>query len=279
MSLGDAILVETGEVLDHYGLNYDLSKGVQMMGKSRLFCMFVSALVISLSLSACGGGGGGGGETTAAPTPTTTPTPIGTAVSLATIKGFFMGTAPAGSQMSFELTGSDTAGNTFSETLSFASDGPTTFEGNNVTKCRVLDTLRSTADGSSITDITTRYYLTSDGYLYKMVSSSGETAVPTAQTLLPDIAHVGDFGNRWNLTIPSTGAFTFSYQSSTWKLEADINGKSKFKFSSTTTTAGGVIQALSDTTYYLDSAGNPYKVSSTLITNKIHLTMSGNRSQ
>lgn len=59
----------------------------------------ITALIALVFLSGCGGGGGG--------TPAT-PTPAGTTVSLAAAKGYQTGTAPAGSQLSFTLTGSDT---------------------------------------------------------------------------------------------------------------------------------------------------------------------------
>jgi hypothetical protein len=239
-----------------------------MMGKSRLFCMFVSALVISLCLLACGGGGGGDA--------TATPTPVGTAVNLATVKGIINGTAAPGSQVSFNIAGSDTTtGQAWTGTYARASDGSTTFESNNVNKVRVLSTLTRTVDGLSASNVTTSYFLMSNNNFYKSVSSSGVTSIPITQTPLPDNARVGDFGNL--MTIRGSNNTT---ETTIWKLEADYNGNSKLTFSfMARDTTTNVVTSLKDDTLYLDSTGNPYKLTMNYMTNSLQLTMSGNRSQ
>lgn len=236
-----------------------------MMRKSHLFFMVVSVPIISFCLSACGGGGGDS---------TGTPTPVGTAVNLTTVKGFYDGTATPGSIAVFNISGSDTTGQAWTGSLSIVSDGPTTFESNNVNQLRSLITLTRTADRFSVSSVTTEYFLISNGNFYKSVSSSGVTAVPSMQTPLPANARVGDFGNLRTVT---TSANTTT--SSIWKLEADYNGNSKITFSSTIVDSGNVIKALEDDTFYLDSIGYPYKISINVISNSVQLTMSGNRSQ
>jgi hypothetical protein len=223
-----------------------------------------SLLIALFFVVSCGGGGGGDS--------TAPPTPVGTAVDLRIVKGFYSGTAAPGSQASFNISGSDSTGQAWTGSLSMVSDGPTTFEGNNVNKRRFLTTLTRTVDGSSASSITTEYYLASNNNFYKSVSSSGVTEVPITQTQLPDNARVGDFGNL--RTLRGSNNITHS---GTWKLEGDYNGNSKITFSHMNQDSSNVITSLEDDTFYLDTTGNPYKYTVTLITNSIHLTMSGNR--
>jgi len=218
-------------------------------------------------LAGCGGGGDGG-------TPQT-PTPAGTAVSLTTFKGFFTGTAAAGSQISFALAGTDTAGNAYSGSITLVSDGPTTFENNSVTKCRSIATLTRTATGVTATNTNTQYFLAANGNFYKSLNSSGETSVPGTQTPIPDTAHVGDANNLWSET-SSDG----TSESITWKLEAEFNGNSKLTFSSTVKDSSNVTTVLEDDTFYLDSTGNPYKYVATIkstATGGTTITLSGNK--
>ena len=218
-----------------------------------------------LFMSACSGGGGD--------ISVNIPTPAGTPVSLTTVKGFFYGTAAPGSQMSFNLSGSDSTGQAWTGSFAMASDGPTTFETNNVYKERVLTSLTRTADGASASGVSTSYFLVSDSSLYKSVSSSGTTAVPTAQTLLPDNVRVGDSGS-----LQTTSRSDNAIETATWKLEGEFNFNSKFTFSFIVRDATtNVVKTLEDDTLYLDSAGKPYKVTMTVVTNSVQLTMAGNR--
>lgn len=213
-------------------------------------------------LFGCGGGGGSG----------TTPTPAGTAVSLTTFKSFFMGTAPAGSQISFNLTGKDSLGNTFNGSFAVVSDNASTFETQNVTNSRVLVTLTNTATGVSASGIETLYFLTSNGNLYKQVSSFGITGVPTAQIQLPDTGHVGDTANLWTLS-ESDG----STETLTWRLDPDVNGNSRLVLSSVTRDSSNAVTDVEDNTFFLDAGGNPFRFSVTVMTGGITLNLAGNK--
>lgn len=223
----------------------------------KIFCLFSAILLF--------GCGGGGGSSTPA-----TPTPVGTTVSMATFKGLYYGTATPGTQMSFTLSGSDSQGNSWTGSFAAVSDGPTTFESQNVTKSRTLVTLQR-GTSTPVTGISSRYFLTSNSTLYKSVSSLGVTSVPTTQTLMPNTIQVGDFDNFLNTTnsdgTTSTG---------TWRLDADFNGNSKFVLSGITRT-GGTVTGLEDDTFYLDSSGNPYRMEISVTVSGVTVTMSGNK--
>lgn len=212
-------------------------------------------------LAGCGGGGGGTG--TAA-----TPTPAGAAVSMATFKGIYYGTGTAGTQIGFTLSGSDLQGNSWTGSITTVSDGATTFESQNVTKSRSLVTLQR-GSGTPVNDITSRYFLASNSNAYKAVSSLGVTSVPTSQTILPDTIHVGDFGDF--LTSSNSDGTT---STTTWKLEPDYNGNSKFTVSAVIKT-GTTVTALEDDSFYLDASGVPYKMSITSTVSGTTITMSG----
>jgi hypothetical protein len=114
--------------------------------------------------------------------------------------------------------------------------------------------------------------LTSNGNLYKGVDSSGATGVPISQSLFADTVLVGDFGNLWviNYSDGTSGSFT-------WKLVADNNGNSKLIISSIIKNANNSVISLEDDTYYLDSAGNPYRLSMTTTIGSTTVTLSGNK--
>jgi hypothetical protein len=224
----------------------------------------LAGLVMAALLFGCGGGGGGG-------TPAT-PTPAGTAVSFATFKGFIIGTAAAGSQVSFNLTGSDSQGSAWTGSLAVVSDGASTFEAQNVTNSRVLTTLTRTATGVTASGIETLYFLTANGNLYKQVSSSGTTGVPAAQTQLPAIGHVGESASLWTLSESDGSTETLA-----WRLDPDVNGNSKLVLSSVTRDGSNAVTTVEDNTFFLDASGNPFRFSVTVTTGGVTVSLAGNR--
>ena len=110
-------------------------------------------VVMMISLAGCGGGGGGAtnpvvANTTSYPTSKILP-------SVAT------------STTSFTLTGSDTSGGSWTGSMQMRGDGPTVFEGQNVTKMSQAITL--TLAGGSTASSTIASYYKSDGVLYKSI--------------------------------------------------------------------------------------------------------------
>jgi hypothetical protein len=91
---------------------------------TRLLSLLVST---GLLLVGCGGGSGA----------TATQTSAGTTVSMVSVKSIFSGTAAAGTQAAFTLSGTYLQGNAYTGSFSVISDGATTFENQNVSKKRV----------------------------------------------------------------------------------------------------------------------------------------------
>lgn len=228
----------------------------------RLGVLVVLSIAAVFVLVGCGGGGGGDSSST--------PTPAGTAVSMATFKGIYYGTATPGTQSSFTLAGSDSQGRSWTGSFAVVSDGPTTFETKNVTKSRILITMQR-GTSTPITGFTSYYFLTSNSTLYKSVSSSGETSVPTSQTVIPDTIHVGDFDNFLNTTNSDGTTGT-----STWRLEAESNGNTKFTISNIEKT-GATITSTEEDSFYLDASGNPYRMEVKATESGVTTTISGNR--
>jgi len=226
----------------------------------RINGLYLLGAVAALAMVSCGGRIGGGGYDT--------PTPAGTAVSMATFKGLMYGTATPGRQMSIKLHGSDSQGNPYTGTYTVVSDGPTTFESQYVTKSRTLVTLQKGSD-NPVTVSSSRYYLFSDNTLYKSVSSLGVTSVPTTQSVIPDIIHVGDVHNFLSIT-NSDGSIT----TTTWIMEPEYHGNTKFILSAAIK-SGDVVTSTEENTYYLDPSGNPYRMKVSLTINGVTINMSG----
>lgn len=224
----------------------------------------VIGFIAATLLFGCGGGGGEG-------TPAT-PTPAGTSVSLATAKAYQAGTAPAGSQLVFTVTGSDTQGSAWTGSFTIVSDGATTFEGKAVTKARNLLTVTRTANAASVSGVVTSYFLVSDGTLYKSIDSFNVIGTPTSQTVIPDSARVGDFGNLWTIAY-SDGTSS----SSTWRLAPDVNGNARLISSTIVKNAANAVTSTEEQTIYLDANGTPFKLDEKVTTNGVTVSLSGSR--
>lgn len=178
-------------------------------------------------------------------------------VSTVALKSYFVGTAAAGSELRFNLKGSDTNGGAWTGSTRLISDGTTVFEEHEVTASRQITTLTYTATGYFYTRTLTRYYLTSDGSLYKVVDANGVTSVPAspAPLAIPDTVYLGDKGSLWDLT-GSDG----SAQSIAWILDGNIfnSNDRRLQFSTSYKASGSAVSTTEQDIYYLTSAGNPY---------------------
>ena len=226
----------------------------------RLFCGLIAAAYIF----GCGGGGGGGTPAVA--------TPVGTTVNLATARAFQTGTAAAGSQLSFALTGSDTQGGAWSGSFTIVSDGATTFENQAVTKARSLITLTRASSGASVTASTDSYFHVSDRSLYKTVDSLNVTGTPTSQASVPDSARVGDSGSLWSIAY-SDGTSS----SSTWRLDPEFNGNSKLTSSTIVKNASNAVSSTEEQTIYLDAGGTPYRLDEKVTVSGVTVSLTGSR--
>ncbi|GFO70030.1 hypothetical protein GMLC_36090 [Geomonas limicola] len=220
----------------------------------------VLLIVVVLGLFGCGGGGGGGG----------TLTPTGTPVNLAAFKAVYIG-ATTGTQYSFPaLVGSDSLGRPWSGSLAVIADGPTTFEGQSVTKRRIQATARL-GSGTPVTETTTAYFLASTGLPYKSVTSTGITYIPTTAANIPSTANVGDFGELG--TYSGSDGTT---ESATWSLAPGINGASKLSFSSAIKSGSTIVSAEVDT-FTLDPNGGVLGLEVSVTISGVTVNMAGSK--
>jgi hypothetical protein len=218
-------------------------------------CIFVMFFVYG-----CGGGGGTGGNI---------PTAMGTPVSLATFKGYFIGYTSAGhAPLRFDLTGSDTQGVAWSGRYTLTAEGLTAFENQVVTKSSVQMT--SNTPVSTISNI--KYFIASNRNLYKITDSLGTLSyVPTNYAMPSSPANVGDYGNLATLAGSDGSTLTIA-----WELSPEFNGNSLLKISSVTRDIFNLTITTNEVdTFYLDRAGTPYKLALNVTTGGVTVTMVG----
>lgn len=218
--------------------------------------------ILMLFFCGCGSSDRGGGSSSV------TPTPSGTQVNLTSVKGVMLGTV-TGSQISIPaLSGTDSAGRLWSGSFSIVADGPTVFEGQNVTKAQSSITLQ-TAGIAPVSSVSTNYFNSSDGSPYKSVSSNGVSEIPTSTFVFPTSVKVGDSG--------SLGAFSSSdgtTSSSTWSCNPGVNGGSLFVVSSIIKT-GSTVTSTEVDTYYLSANGTPTSLTVSATTSGVTVNLSG----
>lgn len=164
---------------------------------------WIMGLLLSVVLGMAGCGGGGGESTTPASANTN---------SYSTAKILPLTVTDT---TSFTLTGSDTSGGSWTGSMQMRGDGPTVFEGQNVSKMSQSVTLRLVG-GSSATSTIASYYKP-DGLLYKTIYSGSVsgTAIQTNSATLPAVFKVGDFlsGPSISLNLNGTSdSVTTTYQ-------------------------------------------------------------------
>jgi hypothetical protein len=163
----------------------------------------VFALIV-LALAGCGGGGGGG--TTGTTTPTQTNFSVAQYTSLNT-----------GDTFTIPLTGTDTAGASYTGSIAANVVGPVTFNGKSVIERDVLINLTKTGVGV-VLSTTEKGYYNSDRTLDEIVFSNGVTATPTSTFPMPTTVQVGSFGGQ-SLSYSNGNSLT-----STWQVAAAGGG-------------------------------------------------------
>lgn len=193
-----------------------------------------SALAVAVfMLTGCGGGGG------SAPSPQPTPPPTNVSTQELT-------TTQTGYSMTFSLSGSDTAGHSYSGSQSFSVIGPTTYENLSVIEKDSLFTLTQQGAGT-FSSLAKQYIKASDHSLYKIYyPATGLTAVPTSQGFLPATINVGDFGLASVLSYSNGNTI-----STNWSVSDGGNGR--LKYTLTGNTNGGLSEADS---LFIDSTGH-----------------------
>jgi len=173
----------------------------------------VLALFASLIVAGCGGGGGGGD----------TGTPIaGNTTTYSTAKLFPLSSTET---TSFTLTGSDNNGGTWSGSWLLRGDGPTVYDGKNVTK--ITQQIRLTLAGASSASSNVTSYYNADRTLYKSVYSGSVSgyAIQTNNFIPPLSYTIGDSVTGPELTTYINGVT--DHQTSSFLVTDGGNGNAK----------------------------------------------------
>ena len=151
----------------------------------------VIASIMVVLLSACGsGGGGGGGSSTSTPAPTPTDTNLA-------FQSFPAGYFSSGYTETYQVTGSDTVGGTYTATLSSTTLAPTTFNGQPAIPVQKLVKITNTQTGAFVSGTGTDYFSTDSGsrMLLGYTDDSAEvTKIGLTMNIIPQSATIDDVG-------------------------------------------------------------------------------------
>ena len=212
----------------------------------RLGIAVVVALSLLLTLG-CGGSGGGSA------TPNTTVYSTAKLTSLTTGSGF-----------SLNLSGSDTAGGTYTGSIQDVVVGPVVINGTTVIEREALISL--TRAGTATSSVVAYYYFNSDGSAYGYVTNTGAGCVSTNSVVMPSTVTVGYFGAGPSMSCSNGTVFT-----STWQVQDGGNGNAKvietLNFNSATSETA---------TYVLSPSGNIVSMTMVLYNvGGVNVTLSG----
>ncbi len=197
--------------------------------------MYKIPLVIffTLVVSACGGG---------SDAPATDPNTIFTL--------FDMNVVKAGTNKSFTISGSDTAGLTYTGTVSLVDRGLTTFMSQSVRRTDFVASIAvgnsgfATATDSVYGDPSTRAVLFKE-------DDTGFTCTSSTSATIPNTAKPGDFGNTSSLTCADG-----STETGAWRLQALTNGQAKLIYTFTYLDSLGNPDGTEEYSYIIDTSGN-----------------------
>lgn len=163
-----------------------------------------------------------------------------------------------GDTVTIPLTGTDTAGGSYTGSFQTNVVGPVTYNGKNVIE---RDSLISLTTNVAVVLINSmKSYYNSDRTLYETVLFSGVTATPTSTFPLPTTVQVGTFGGQ------SLSYSNGDFLTSTWQVTDEGGGNATVTVSSTTNlslsevdtinvTAAGNISSIKEVFYNFPTAG------------------------
>lgn len=194
-------------------------------------------------LSSCGGGGGGSSNST--------PTDPSTVFSLFPSNYFNVGYSKT-----YNLSGTDTLGGTYTGTFAVQTQAQTTFLGTPAIPILAQLQLTNTANHASISNIGTLYWTTSASDRHQLgYSDSSSTTVSASTTAIPQTALINNFGNIGTYT-----ANTGDVSVDSWRLDDGYNGRANLVELSTTRDQYSNLLTSSTTTTLIDTSGNPISI-------------------
>jgi hypothetical protein len=226
-------------------------------------------IIISLGialLSACGSGGGGGDASS-------TPAPVPTDTNIA-FQSFPPSHFSAGYKETYQLTGNDTAGGTYTATISVTTLAQSTFNSQPAIPVQSLVNITNTSTGAFVTGTGTSYFsVDSASRMYLgFTDSDGITHTAVSLNVIPQSAKIGDFG--------TVGTYTGASESTQiiWQLTNANNGLANQVLSETTMISGN-LEFSEETSYVIDQSGNRKSVTAKIYyaDSGITITLSGNK--
>jgi len=197
---------------------------------------FLFLIFSIILLNACGGGGGGSSSDTTQSQSTTYPL-------------FNMEVAKPGVNSSFNLSGSDTEGNTVTVSVLISDRGQTTYNNTSVVQTDTLMTF-TLNNSTVVTQSMTTYSDPNTTAVLAMITDS-ETCVSTTVGALPATSTPGNFGSLGTRLCDDGTTETV-----TWRLEAATDGNAKLIYSFVDKDQFGNIEDSEEDTFTIDENGN-----------------------
>lgn len=225
---------------------------------------FVIASIVVVLLSACGSGGG-----SSTPAPVSAPTDTNLAFQLFPA-GFFSN----GYTETYQLSGSDTDGGTYTATLSTTTQAQTTFNGQPAIPVQSLVKITNTQAGVSVTGTGVGYYSTGSAsrmYLGFTDNTTSTTYAPVSSNVMPQSAKIGESG------VVGTYSGGSETDQITWQLMNANNGLVNL-VENNTTTISGILQSSEEYSFVIDPQGNRKSLTVKIYyADDITVTLSGNK--
>src|SRR3989344_963773 len=237
-----------------------------MFTKYKLVIVFIGLVL----LGACGSGGGGGGDSSSTSTPAPTPTDTNLAFQLFPA-GFFS----SGYTETYQLSGSDTVGGTYTATLSATTQSQTTFNGQPAIPVQSLVKITNTQTGAFVTGTSIGYHSTDSGsrmYLGFTDNTTNTTYTAVSLNVIPQSAKIGDSG------VVGTYSGGGETDQISWQLTNANSGLANLVTNNTTTISGN-LQWSEEHSYVIDQSGNRKSLTVKIYyaDSGITITLSGNK--
>lgn len=230
----------------------------------------VAAVAISFSLflvlTACGGGGGGGGSSTTAPTPTPTNIPF---------QAFPTGFFTQGNTQTFQLSGSDNQGGTYTATFTDTTQAQTTYASQPAIPVQGVVAITNTKTNASFTVTGVDYYTTDINNLMYLGFTDSTSAVftPVSMSIIPKTAMIGQQGDIG--TYSGSGTAAGETDTYTWQLTNANNGLANLIIFDTEM-SGSTFVSSTKISYTIDQQGIRHSVTIVITDSSgLILTLSG----
>jgi hypothetical protein len=207
-----------------------------------------------------------------ASTPAPTPTPTDVPFQL-----FPAGYFSNGYTRTWQLSGSDTVGNTYTATATFTTGAQTTFNGQPAIPVQFALVLTNTKTGVPLTSTELDYYSTdpTNRVYLGATDSLGSIFTPISLNIIPQSATIGTSPINPIGTYSGSGTAATETLTGTWQLTNANNGLANL-INLYTTSIGSTIVSSSTTTVVIDQQGNGQSLTYKLVTDTgVIVTLSG----